>query len=322
MNTGRRLRSIVYMLILLAALPGCKKDKKIITKISSDGSCVRTVAVTPPSDTSASFPIPMDHSWDFRVEGDTEKTYVASKRFENVNQLNDEYRRSGKIGTEIKFEKKFRWFFTYFQYQETYKACFPFKKLSAQSFFTREELAHFQRKDTTKTMKRRIEEFINAAVFEEFYCQLIDSVEQLHDPSLPVSIFQEKKTTFTMDQLEHNPDGIARNLEQALHVTFSSTLKRQIGEIDKSIEDKIKYMIDAEGNYINEVQMPGIILSTNADAVEGNKVLWNFTEDQFELLDFTMTVESRVANVWTTYVSGGVLIAMVVLLLLPRMKRK
>jgi hypothetical protein len=80
--------------------------------------------------------------------------------------------------------------------------------------------------------------------------------------------------------------------------------------------------MNAGGSYINEVEMPGIILNTNASSVEGNKVSWKLSDEKFLYNDYMMTVESRVANPWVTYITGGVLIALVALLMVPRLRRK
>jgi hypothetical protein len=284
---------------------------------------LRTVLVNPVSDTSSSFPIPTDTSWEIRLEGDTEKVYVARKRFDNVNMMNNEYKRPDKVGIDIKFEKKFRWFFTYFSYQETYKPCFLIQRIPIQSFLTKEEYARYDNGDTSKALKARLDDFLMANIFEEFYCELTDSVEKLHDPSLPVSVFIAKKKEIDFHNIGDKPKEIVAYLEKTLGLSLKGKLEKQIDGIVKSIEDvKIKFLLDAGGNYVNEIEMPGIILSTNANAVEGNKALWHFNEDKFTFMSYTMNVESRSANLWTTYVTGGVLMVIVLLLLLPKFKSK
>jgi hypothetical protein len=99
-------------------------------------------------------------------------------------------------------------------------------------------------------------------------------------------------------------------------------LDQQIDGITKSIDAKVQFMINAGGNYNNEVVIPGIVLNTNANTVEGNKVVWHFNEDKFTFISYTMTVESRIANPWATYATGAVLIVIVAFLMLPRLKRK
>jgi hypothetical protein len=320
MHMNYRFVTIIALVLLTAS--GCKKEKKTTTKIYSDGSCVRTVVVNPVSDTSSSFPIPTDKSWDIRTEGDSEKVFVASKKFGDVNEINNEYRRAGKVGVDLKFEKKFRWFFTYFSYQETYSSCFPIKRIPVQVFLTKEEYAQYEKGDTSKALKNRIEEFLMANIIDEFYGQLVDSVENLHDPSLPVTVFTVKKKEIDFNNIKPNTKDIIENLEKVLGLKLRDKLERQIDGINKAVEAKVQFMLDAGGDYKNEVEMPGIVLSTNANTVEGNKVVWHFNEDKFTFINYTMIVESRIANPWATYATGGVLIVIVALLMLPRMKRK
>jgi hypothetical protein len=324
MNTQMKYRFVTIIVLVLLTASGCKKDKKTTTKINSDGSCVRTVVVNPVSDTSSSFPVPTDKSWEARLEGDTEKVYIASKRFDDVNQMNNEYKRAEKVGIDLKFEKKFRWFFTYFSYQETYKPCFQIQRIPIRTFLNKEEYARYENGDTSKALKERMDEFLMANIFEEFYRQLIDSVVSLHDPSLPVSISIAKKQEIDFHDIdvEKNTEDVVKYLERILGLKLKGKLERQIDGVTKSIDAKVQFMINAGGDYVNEVVMPGIVLNTNAKTVEGNKVVWHFNGDKFSLMDYTMTVESRIANPWATYATGGVLIVIVALLILPRLKRK
>jgi hypothetical protein len=322
MNSHKKYRFVTFIAIVLLTVSGCKKERKTTTQINSDGSCVRTIVVNPVSDTSSSFPVPTEKSWEARLEGDTEKVYVASKRFDDVNQINNEYRRAGKIGVDLKFEKKFRWFFTYFTYVETYKPCFQIQRIPIRAFLTKEEYAQYENGDTSKALKKRMDEFLMANIFDEFYSQLIDSVESLHDASLPVTVFIAKKKEIDFDNMKHNTKDIIKYLEKILGLKLRDKLERQIDGIDNLVEAKVQFMIDAGGDYVNEVVMPGIVLNTNANTVEGNKVVWHFNEDKFTFINYTMIVESRIANPWTTYTTGGALIVIVALLLLPRMRRK
>ena len=322
MNTQMKYRFVPIIVLVLLTVSGCKKDKKTTTKINSDGSCVRTVVINPVSDTSSSFPIPTDISWEIRLEGDTEKVYIARKRFDDVNQMNNEYKRPNKVGIDLKFEKKFRWFFTYFIYQEIYKPCFQIQRIPIQSFLTKEEYVQYENGDTSKALKKRMDEFLMENIFEEFYSQLIDSVESLHDPSIPASIFIAKKQEIDFHKMEHATKDIVQYLEKVLGLKLKGKLERQIDGVTKSIDDKVQFMINAGGDYSNEVVMPGIVLNTNANTVEGNKVVWHFNEDKFTFISYTMNVESRIANPWATYATGAAVIVLVVFLMVPRLRRK
>ena len=326
MNTIQAFPLIAMITIFLFTGYSCNHEQRTTTKIHRDGSCERTVFVKNGSDTSSSFSVPNDKSWDSRVEKDSlkEEVFIAGKMFNNVNQMNDEYRKKGKAGVDINFEKKFRWFYTYFYYEEIYRAYFPFKKISLESFLTKEEYAQYEKEDTNKALNKRLDEFEMRSIFEEFYGQLIDSVKSLHDPSLPVSVFLAKKDEFItrgVDSSHYDKDDIEYQ-EKILGLKLRGKLERQIDGIKKSINSKVEFVMGIDGRYINEVIMPGIILNTNASIVEGSKVTWILDGKKFCYHDYSMSVESRIANPWATYATGGVLLVIVGLLLLPRSKRK
>jgi hypothetical protein len=315
---------LIFPALMLFASSGCKHEQKTTTKINSDGSCERIIVVKSAGDTVSSFPLPRDPSWTTRIEGDSEKVFVASKKFNDVNAINNDYRIPDKIGVEVKFEKHFRWFYTYFDYSETYKSYFPFKRISLTSYLNKKEYEQYEKGDTAKSLKEKLDVFIMRNVNEEFYGQLIDSVEVLRDPMLPVSSFEAKRTVFIDSSgyiFKDGKDDIGY-LENLLGIKLKGKMDHQIDGITKSINRKIDFFMNGHGSYSNEVIMPGIILNTNAGSVEGNKVTWKMNEEKYLYSDYSMTVESRIANPWATYTTGGVLFILVVLLLLPRAKIK
>jgi hypothetical protein len=323
MNIFMKHRFAAFIALILLITPGCKKEKTTTTTIDSDGSCVRTIVVNPVSDTSSTFPVPTDKSWDIHLEGDTDKSFVAVKKFDDVNLMNNEYRRPEKVGVHIAFEKKFRWFFTYFNYQETYKPLLQIQRIPIQNFLTKEEYAQYENGDTGRALKKRLDDFLTANLYEEFYSQLVDSVERMHDPSIPASVFITKKQDVGFHEFDKGETkDIVKYLEKTLGLKLQGKIEKPIESITKSIKDSVRFMLDAGGDYVNEVRMPGIILITNANSVEGNKVVWRFNEDRFAYTGYAMAVESRIANPWAAYATGGVLMVIVALLLLPRWKRK
>jgi hypothetical protein len=322
MGTFKNCWYVISIILILVTSSGCKKDKKISTKINSDGSCVRTISVCPASDTSSSFPIPTDNSWKTRIEGDTEKVFVASKLFDNVIQMNDEFKNKSKFEIHIQFEKRFRWFSTYYNFGETYKSIMQFSRIPIQNFLTKEEFALYEKGDTSKLLKDRLDEFFKANIYEEFYGLLIDSAKILNDPSISPNIFISKRPKIDFDEIKHDTKDVIKHLEIALGLKLRGKLDRQIDGIMKSIDEKIEFMMNASGNYTSEVEMPGIIISSNADSTAENKVSWNYTEDKFSFSDFTMLVESRITNLWAIYTTVGVIVIILTILFLPLWRRK
>jgi hypothetical protein len=141
------------LLVILAS--GCL-EYTVTTRVLPDGSIERTIVVKGDSSEilKGSLPVPVDSTWnisgayEYKSEGDSsgEKQYVyrASKVFRNSAELNKELNpvseEGGRIKREVKVEKKFRWFNTFYKYAETYKQTFPFHRKPVDEFLNDEEL--------------------------------------------------------------------------------------------------------------------------------------------------------------------------------------
>lgn len=311
---------------------GCR-DYSTKTKINSDGSCERTVILKGDSSEIANpaslpFPIPVNSTWKIERKKDTSEKnsfyYIAIKNFDNVNSLNNEYKNSEKIGVNIKFEKKFRWFYTYYDYEEIYKAFFPFLKIPLKSFLTPKEYEMFLNDDTTKAFKKRLDEYAEKNYYEYFFDALISSAEHhnLKDLSREKVLSNKEYIRENIERSSGDNKTIFNILEKTFGTKPILDLKTDIEKISFEIELKIKAMGDANGSYENEIIMPGIILSTNSKSINGNTVLWKVYEKRFCYEDFTMTVQSRVVNVWAFVVSGAIVLVVIILLLLPKLRKK
>jgi len=109
---------------------------------------------------------------------------------------------------------------------------------------TKEEYAQYEKEDTSKALKKRLDEFEMRNIFEEFYGQLLDSVRSLNDPSLPVSIFLAKKDEFInrgLDSSHYDKDDI-KYQEKILGLKLRGKLERQIDGIKKSIIPKQEFV--------------------------------------------------------------------------------
>jgi hypothetical protein len=122
------------------------------TKVNKDGSIYREYLVRGDSADvfKGSLRIPSGNPWqishfyDHKEKDDSasEKSqyvYSASRIFANVRELNawmasDTSRKTEK--TQISLKRSFRWFYTYFDYKETFPMSFPFQIIPVDSFLT------------------------------------------------------------------------------------------------------------------------------------------------------------------------------------------
>ena len=325
-----QMKFLIYGLIYFAvmSLSGCKEEYKTTTKINDDGSCERIIIAKIDSARllKGAFLVPHDNSWkpEYKtLSRDTQKVFIVHKNFDDVNKINDEYKDSDKVGIEIKFEKKFRWFFSYLTYTETYKSYNRFNRIPVESFLTKEEYGKLESGDTGKVLSKKLDKFMEENLFEEFFQQFVSKVKDKKDSPVSMDLLDEKKNELR-DSLLAGSGEIKSILRSMKNVFKSENIKMyepDIEEIMKDINSKLERMSGIEGDYTNEVIMPGIILNTNANTLEGNKASWKFNQDRFCFIDHVMSVESRITNIWATYVTGAFFLIIVILLLITGFRK-
>lgn len=320
---------LTFVLSIILNFSGCR-EYKTTTKINSDGSCERTIIVKDKTvePDSIVFPIPTDNSWKIERAKDkddtTQTVYTATKYFDNVNEINNEYKNKEKIGIHVNLNKRFRWFYTYYDYEEIYHSYFPFRNIPLKNFLTPHEYELYLKNDTTKAFKKRLEKYAEENYFEYFFDEFIKLLVRNKIEDLTPELVTSKKSIIKkhIDEYGDKTEELMKYMGKVLGTKSVWKLRNGIDDIVKSILEKMDHFSTANGSFKNEVVIPGIILNTNAKTVEGNKVIWEFDEDRFCYEDFTMTVQSRVVNVWAFVVSGIVVLVVIVLLILPKLRRK
>jgi hypothetical protein len=320
----------IYGIISIAmfSLSGCKEEYKTTTKINSDGSCERIIIAKVDSARliNGAFLVPHDKSWDLQhkiLGEDTQKVFIVHKNFDEVNNINEEYKAKGKVGIEIKFEKKFRWFFSYLTYKEIYKSYNQFNRIPVKSFLTKEEYNMLEASDTSKLLTEKLDHFMEENMYEEFYQQFVESVQKGKNSFWLLDLLKARKQELKDSLLAGSGEtkSVMRSFKNVFKSEKIEMFESVIDSIFKNINVKLESMTGIAGEYTNEVIMPGIILNTNASTLEGNKSTWKFNQDKFCFIDHVMTVESRVSNIWTIYLTGGVVVVIIGLLLLPRFRK-
>ncbi|MEW6196387.1 MAG: hypothetical protein AB1521_14655 [Bacteroidota bacterium] len=308
---------------------GCK-EYTTKTKINSDGSCERVVIVE--GDTTGiallPFPVPTEKSWSIKTKKsyrDSSKfIFTASKIFNDVNELNEEYSDSGKIGVAIKFDKKFRWFYTYYEYEETYKSFLPYKMIPLNEYLTESEYKSFLNDDTTKALKERLGKYAGENFLEYFLSNFLEKCKQYNIDEVNERSIKEKKQVI-LEYIDHN-ESDGSKLTLFLKETFNSdailNLQPFVEKMLREIKKKMEWITGASGAYTNQVTMPGMILSTNSKSINGNTVEWKVYAERFLYDDFVMKVESRSANLASFIITGILTVGLLIALIIPKWKKR
>ncbi|MBL7066638.1 MAG: hypothetical protein ISS29_02095 [Candidatus Marinimicrobia bacterium] len=352
MKLKRRYVFISLIFVMLMTLTGCR-EITTTTRFFSDGSCERTVLIEGDSSDvfSGSYPLPLDSSWTFDIKKDTSEKvkyfYSAKKSFKRVSDLNNEYLYDSvstfsKVARSIKLKKHFRWFFTILTYQEIYRDANPFKQIPVSDYLTADEINILfideedgsEIAENKKKIEKKFEIWFGISVFEEFYQAFLQGAAQLGDSNLTQEIILSKKDVLTKNVLadtisffDIDDENLLDSLITICEYTFQTPgvwkLLEKGNYTFRELKNKLSTIenVWAEG-YTNEVLMPGLLIDTNAETVEGNKVVWEVGTGEFFLRDFEMWAESRINNRWAIPVTAVILVVICIGLVITVFRRR
>jgi hypothetical protein len=350
---AKRIFAFPLVIWLLAVwAPGCL-EHQVKTTVYADGSCERTITLNPEAKRipRSSFPLPIDGSWDtsWTKSGDAKYIVTFTKRFKDYEELSGEYVHpadSMKIRLDLRVTKIFRWFYTYYDYAETYGRFTDYTLIDPQTVLTDEEIHRLTYGDTSQTLKNKKDEWVARNLFEAIYRRFASGAEGLQDTLLtPAKMAAHKEELFrllfgfsgsgnklqdpesTLKQQSSyrgteakvlSDSGVTDEGLNAFAQITARTLKSDaVWKIKDSIragwQDLLK-MLEGKGtageSFTNAVVLPGILLETTAPDVKGSSASWKFNVDQLELRDFEMRARSRVVNEWAIAVTGLIVLAL------------
>jgi hypothetical protein len=311
-------------LFLLLLIPGCL-EVKVTTTVHSDGSCERVVTTNPREQKvpDKAFPIPVDSTWTptwEKAEGNDGFRYTATKHFADGNELAREYSQDStdprilRITPEV--EKRFRWFYTYLTYRETYHRYSSFRRIPPSQVLSEDEIRRISEGEKNDTLKKKLDEWVFRNLYEGFHEALLDGAKRLGDPTLTVKAVAGRKEelfrtilgdTLHADEFDSTLTMMSRFFNSPGVIKLRAELKRAWDAAEEMLQTEQR----ADAEYTNTVVMPGLVVDTNAGEVRGTTVSWKFSADRFRLRDHEMWVESRVMNVWTVVLTGIVALLLV-----------
>jgi hypothetical protein len=317
----------------------CENPMRLETKVHEDGSLDKTILfekIHAEGITKNIFGVNEKNGWTVKSEQLEKKSdsgkaksddYKVSfqKSFPSVTELNAELNTEADSLFHVKssFEKKFRWFYTYIRYSETFRPLNRFKKISPDDYFNKEDNAFIERLPA---------EGKKISKADSLYLQLLN--EKIYDRFATMGIFKEEfeileevirrngidkkwlDTLYKKSELVYNQiDKMKGDENFAEHMadTLGIPLRRpqstnDFKELSKDLKQRIDFMSFArDGKYLNVIDMPWTVIKSNADSVAGNQLYWRPLVTKFAYRDYEMFAESRKLNVWACLVSLAVI---------------
>ncbi|WP_439181468.1 hypothetical protein [Carboxylicivirga taeanensis] len=334
------MKTKLWLVVLVLIVSACKDLKySYFTRINADGTIFKRVVAEGDSSLIYSSPFSFDvnEGWDLRYDkkvdgegGDTLYLVIAEKTFANLSDVNRALELEGdsahKDNIYGELNRKFRGFFSFHQYTETFKQRFPFKHLSVEDYLSTDEYAYFFEGDSAAVINM-METEIKA--YEEqgesrFWSYLAGSLgiefvalaNSLASNS-QMAALTEKDSLFAMQLFQSSVDNgpdldeICQLIDQQMHTVWLSEAYTNgyFEPFEKQIDNEV--ILLGDNVYTAEVQVPGLLYKTNANSIEANSAKWTFRRGSFLYKDYTLSLEYRTINYWTFIIVALVLLILV-----------
>lgn len=338
----KSFKLIMITFTLIGALTSCEHKVVMNTLVHEDGSLDKTIVLEGDSvSINKNFMgVASTKGWNVTVhKKDTIKnsdqgkfTLTFNKHFISTEEANQDLAVPNDTLFRVtsRFDKKFRWFYTYIQYSDTYHAINRLKEPTTD-YFTPEDYSFIDRLpaeggDISKAdslyldlLNDKIFDVYGAhALFEEYYQRL-------------EILLKSENQLVWIDTLKNHKEKLFQAMENGKDIEDLSSLLIMAGipklpipddkilRLRDQIETLTNFMSTASnGKYIHSISMPNNVVFSNADSVAGNTLYWKPSSVKFLLKDYEMIGEARSPNIWAIVISIGFILLSITLIFYKR----
>jgi hypothetical protein len=358
MKASKKSITTIASLVMILALTSCDRNVTIESVVHPDGAIDRTIVLTEVDSSEVDknmFGIHSINGWETRVEPYIEKPndrveernqspkhiITFRKHFTSAADANAELDNANDTLFSINstFHKKFRWFYTYLEYADTYRAINRFHLVKTEDFFTKEDFDFIGRmpaegKSIAKAdsvyldqlNKKIFDHFAMQAIYEEHFKLMLNVMRDAKIEQKYIDAYkQQKGLMFSILTKKENDnvfsdDAFMHQVMDSLQVDFPiDKIAEDYKQRSTEIKARIDFMSEAgfASKYINIIKMPWDVIETNADSIHINDLFFQPSPLKFMLKDYRMYATSRKLNYWTLIVSG-VLIGLTIIAFVKR----
>ena len=249
----------------------------------------------------------------------------------------------------VTLTKRFRWFYTFVTYREVYPQWNQYTFVPMRDYFTGRELQALNNElvddaadlilspQDSLALETKFNTWLAKNLFEAIYRTLI--AVTMDSPGVGVSpeMLQSARDSVWNVVRDSSDAGTDPDADLVTRVTGRVLDKpAALQEILQAHQEEFETVSEAmdffgglhevpenlrsigiqprpeyASNDSNAVEMPGLILDTNAKNVQGNTVGWEIDQGYYFVYDYPMWVESRVVNWWAIVVTALVLVALI-----------
>ena len=354
-------KNLIMAALTMLLMASCKKDAQMLTVINEDGTCLRelTKHVSPrelmdseiyPNNGKETDMEEWEQTWSLKGEDTrhplpmTEAQYDSIQREHPGKQVADlvlkHYKREFQtieemsrnlplrdypLKVEGSLEKHFKWFYTDYEFKETFDhdtndtlLFFPIplnhfiSADSASYWFTGQpdlskNYSGAELKDMLDEIEGKISKWINANMFVEFYDYIGDNYEKVKNPPVGKEQFMALRDTLAVSPaiLNLEPfDYDGKVFKQVINDYFQSEAFTSWINLRDSLDRQYsKYGNILALSTAYDLMMPGKVTDAGMGIYDGQVIHFKLTGERLIPGPYTITATSRVTNIWAFIVT-------------------
>lgn len=366
------MKTTIRNIVILASalLAACSPNANMTTVLNSNGSCDRVLVATVnekfiQGDTTE-HPFIMDlNGWDIKWKFKGEKirndwpvkdwkkdpldsaatiTAIAHKHYNSVKQMAEEFRiKPSNAWSDIRIkpmlEERFRFFYTYYDYKESFSKLPITQVIPVSRYLSAEEAGYWltgkpdilkgmngvEAVDVLNNIEKRAGKWLIHNLFEMQYSELLKHLELIANHPAKATMDTQKDSVFALYFSEYTSEQAKYDLMPILDKAFKTqafgnfakagndSLVAQINEPEtyKHLSDYFSVIIDYK------LVMPGDIITSDG-ILSQDTLSWRI--DAYRLLngDYTMEASSKKTNLWAFFVVAFLVLGTLVLFFVKR----
>jgi hypothetical protein len=331
-----KIPAILFFVLLILA--SCDHNVSMETTVHEDGSLDKVMTFENGDSAKNIMGLTKNKGWESTVRlkaGQTDSTKSRSKEKKFITTFKKSFSSVEAANAELAipndsvflvtstFEKKFRWFYTYIYYADTYHALNRLD-YKPEDYLTPEDYAFIDRLPAEgakiskadsffmEKLNERIFDAYGTRAFYEAYFNL--GAKVIKDNNLESkwvdSLRSHKEDIFQMLTAKKDvEDDFMLDVMDSLKIPLPyEKIRKDYKELYSKLELKSNFISTAyDGKYKHRINMPWEIVKTNADSTAANSAFWSPPAIKFLLKDYTMFAEARKLNWWTIVISALVI---------------
>lgn len=256
---------------------------------------------------------------------------VLRKNYSSVKEMASQFKFKkshewSKMKVNYSLEKKFRWFYTYYCYKETYPKLVTNFEIPIENYMSKDEAQFWfiGQPDILRGMNGlEIREYVGKIEdnFNKWYAQnlwnneykcLISNYDQINNKPVSVEKMESLRDTIFMTNVKEFDKMDMKDILNNYFKTdaFSNLWKGKESPMRKyedSLDEK-EFMTYFSESFNYKLVMPGKVKLPENAIQQGDTLIWTLNAYRIALDDYTIEAQSRKTNIWAFILTGLILI--------------